>query len=316
MEEVFYNPPGEYPLSLEVLSIAQLQQRGDEKHFLKPQRVDFYLLLAVTAGACEHMVDFEHVSAGPGTWLLLRPGQVQRFDFSRPWQGLALVVRPEFLQPQARLTERDLLALSASLDRLPSCLQAPPDQHEAALQTLQQMGRDAALPVPAHDRHLLLRHQLHGLIWRLHLLQGQPPSEASMARQRFGRFEQLLHLHLREQHGLAFYAEALACSAKSLSRACLEATGRPAKAVLRARLLLEARRLLAHTVLPVKTIADVLGFEEPTHFVKFFRQEAGCTPGAFRREQSGGHGTARASGARRAAPAPVEPSGHATHERP
>ena len=50
-------------------------------------------------------------------------------------------------------------------------------------------------------------------------------------------------------------------------------------------LLLEARRLLVHTLLPVATISDQLGFEEATNFVKFFRRETGLTPGAFRTAQ-------------------------------
>lgn len=289
MEQVRYKPPGGYGLSMEVLTVAQLKQKGNDIYFNKFQRIDFYLIIVVTAGTCVHMVDFEHLSAEPGTWLMLRPGQVQRFDFSHPWQGLLLVVRSEFMQPQALSASRDDLALAASLDQLPPSLRPEPDQHEAALHTLKQMSHDAALDASLHDRQMLLRHQMQALVWRLHLAQSQPllMGKPSMALQRFRRFDKLLQLHFREHHGLAFYADALACSEKSLSRACLEATCRPAKAVLSARLVLESKRQLAHTVLPVKSIADALGFDEPTHFVKFFRQEVGCTPGLFRRQQVG-----------------------------
>ncbi|MEZ5738657.1 MAG: helix-turn-helix domain-containing protein [Burkholderiaceae bacterium] len=71
---------------------------------------------------------------------------------------------------------------------------------------------------------------------------------------------------------------------RSLARAALLVTDRSAKAVLTERLVLEAKRLLAHTLLPVATIGDQLGFAEATNFVKFFRREAGLTPGAFRAE--------------------------------
>jgi AraC-like DNA-binding protein len=55
--------------------------------------------------------------------------------------------------------------------------------------------------------------------------------------------------------------------------------------VITDRLVLEAKRLLAHTLLPVAVIGDQLGFAEATNFVKFFRREAGSTPGAFRAKQ-------------------------------
>jgi AraC-like DNA-binding protein len=48
---------------------------------------------------------------------------------------------------------------------------------------------------------------------------------------------------------------------------------------------LEAKRLLAYTTLPIALIGDRLGFDDPTNFVKFFKREAGCTPGEFRRRQ-------------------------------
>lgn len=58
-----------------------------------------------------------------------------------------------------------------------------------------------------------------------------------------------------------------------------------AKAVITDRLVLEAKRLLAHSLLPVAGIGDQLGFGEATNFVKFFRRETGLTPGDFRAEQ-------------------------------
>jgi AraC-like DNA-binding protein len=76
----------------------------------------------------------------------------------------------------------------------------------------------------------------------------------------------------------------LGCSEKSLMRAVREAAGVSAKRYVSQRVALEAKRLLAHTSLPVATIADRLGFDEPTNFVKFFRREAGAVPGAFRRQ--------------------------------
>jgi AraC-like DNA-binding protein len=58
--------------------------------------------------------------------------------------------------------------------------------------------------------------------------------------------------------------------------------------MLTQRIVLEAKRLLAHSLAPVAAIGETLGFDEATNFVKFFRRETGLTPGAFRARQSGG----------------------------
>ncbi len=290
LQQVHYDPPEDYELAVEVLDVARIKVKGNAESFARPQRVDFFLLIAVTQGRCAHMVDFEHHQATPGTWLVLRPGQLQRFDFKLPWAGQVLVVRPDFIQPSGAGRSPDELALAEALERLPPSLRPATDQHEAALQTLGQMSRDAQLTVSLQERHLLLRHQLLALLWRLCLASDAGPSAGaalSPAVRRFWRFEKLVHQNFQQERHLDFYANALACSEKTLSRACLAASGLAPKTILMGRVLLEAKRQLAHTALPIKSIAQELGFDEPTNFVKFFRQAAKCTPGEFRRQHGG-----------------------------
>lgn len=64
-------------------------------------------------------------------------------------------------------------------------------------------------------------------------------------------------------------------------------TGLTAKEVIDGRVTLEAKRLLAHTDLPVAAIAARLGFSEPTNLGKFLTRQAGASPGAFRATQRG-----------------------------
>ncbi len=58
------------------------------------------------------------------------------------------------------------------------------------------------------------------------------------------------------------------------------ATGRTAKRLIDARVVLEAQRPLVHTDLPVAAIGRMLGFSEPTNFGKFLARETGHTPEA------------------------------------
>jgi AraC-like DNA-binding protein len=84
---------------------------------------------------------------------------------------------------------------------------------------------------------------------------------------------------------IARNARALGCSERSLTRATREVVGMSAKELVTARLVLEARRRLAHSTTPVARISDDLGFSEATNFVKFFRRETRTTPRAFRTTQ-------------------------------
>ncbi|MFE8991388.1 helix-turn-helix transcriptional regulator [Streptomyces collinus] len=78
------------------------------------------------------------------------------------------------------------------------------------------------------------------------------------------------------------YAEALGYSSRTLSRATLASVGLGAKEVIDRRVVLEARRLLAHSDQTAARIAGRLGFSSATHFSKFFHQRTGQSPIAFR----------------------------------
>ena len=89
--------------------------------------------------------------------------------------------------------------------------------------------------------------------------------------------------HFAKWHQVADYAQQLGCLEKSLTRAAMAAVGMSAKAFISSRINLEAKRLLVHTGLPVAVIAENLGFDEATNFIKFFKREVGFTPAEFRR---------------------------------
>lgn len=85
-----------------------------------------------------------------------------------------------------------------------------------------------------------------------------------------------------EWHHVADYARALGYDVRTLTRATRAATGTGAKTFLDQRILLEAKRLLAHTDLPVSGCARRLGFRDVGNFTTFFRRQAGLPPAGWR----------------------------------
>ena len=77
------------------------------------------------------------------------------------------------------------------------------------------------------------------------------------------------------------YAELLAYSPRTISRATIEAVGVGPKEFVDRRVLLEAKRLLAHSDLTAAQIGDELGFSDAANFGKFFR-DTGNSPIDFR----------------------------------
>lgn len=95
-------------------------------------------------------------------------------------------------------------------------------------------------------------------------------------------FRTLLEAHFREHRPLSFYAEALQVSVDHLSRTCRAVAGQGALEMMHARVVLEARRLLAYAPQSVAEVAEALGFADPAYFSRFFARVVGESPTRYR----------------------------------
>jgi AraC family transcriptional regulator, transcriptional activator of pobA len=110
------------------------------------------------------------------------------------------------------------------------------------------------------------------------------PASASLSRSRqlVARFRTLIESGFRSSHTIPDYARALRVSETRLRNACLSTTGQPPIQLLHTRIVLEAKRQLVYTVMPVAEIAYTLGFDDPAYFSRFFTRRAGISPRSYR----------------------------------
>lgn len=285
--QVRYAPPDGYALDLEIFPVSALRKRVSARMLQTTERIEFYMLIYVTEGRCTHMADFELFACEPGSLLILQPGQVHRFDMTTDWQGWVLLYRPEFRYPYKNSIPQGELEAFQYLEDLPVHLTLNESEQQTMMTSITRMFEDAKIEAAPGILHALLRNQLYVILIRLNLIQShrQPPEQApQLVVQRFKRFRSAVEKEFYRWHRVADYAKALGCSEKTLGRTTLEISGMNAKTYLSQRIALEAKRLLVHTGLPVSVIADTLGFDESSNFVKFFRREVGCSPGDFRKQ--------------------------------
>ncbi len=140
----------------------------------------------------------------------------------------------------------------------------------------------------AHEeRRPLLRHLLHALLLILRRRARSstrpcPPSTRAV----FTLLRNEVDQRFATTRRVEDYERIIGYSSKTLSRAARAATGLNAKEYIDQRVLLEGRRLLAHTRLSAGEVAQQLGFSELTNFIKFFRRNGGESPSEFRRRES------------------------------
>lgn len=266
----------EYRLDVEVLDAAELRSRVAAVPDRGYERTDFQCFLFVESGAYRHVVDFELHECRAGSCVSIRPGQVHRFGPTSDWSGWILIAGPHHV-PE-------------TVADLPSHIRLDGSLAEATAELFGRMAADAFL---AADRLLLddlLALQTRVLAQRLALGEadgGGATIADPTALDRYRALRAAVDENFDRWHQVQPYADHLGHSRKSLDRACRAVSDMSAKRVIVERIVLEAKRLLAHTRLPVASVSDRLGFDEPTNFVKYFKRETGTTPARFRERLTG-----------------------------
>ncbi|MFT5819581.1 MAG: AraC family transcriptional activator of pobA [Crocinitomix sp.] len=95
-------------------------------------------------------------------------------------------------------------------------------------------------------------------------------------------FNILLEQNFKTESSVQFYVDCLFTTAKTLAKFVKEVYKTPTKTVIDDRRILEIKRLLIGTSLPIKEISYALGFDEPTNMNKFFKKRVELTPATFR----------------------------------
>ncbi|MEU9568834.1 AraC family transcriptional regulator [Streptomyces massasporeus] len=244
-------------------------------------RIDFHVVMLFGAGPVRHMVDFTEYEATAGDLLWIRPGQVHRFSRSSEYRGTVLTMQPGFL-PRSTVEATGLYRYD-----LPPLLRPDAAQlaglRAALAQLLREYEDTDTLPLSLHTA--VLRHTLTAFLLRLaHLAASTAQSLRQRSDSTFTLFRDAVERDFATNHSVSAYADALGYSRRTLVRAVRAATGETPKAFIDKRVVLEAKRLLAHTELPIGRVGVAIGFPDAANFSKFFHQHTDQTPAAFRAE--------------------------------
>ncbi|WP_158974894.1 AraC family transcriptional regulator [Cellulophaga sp. L1A9] len=98
----------------------------------------------------------------------------------------------------------------------------------------------------------------------------------------FFKFKDLIELHYTSGLAIIDYANLLNTSSKTLTTITKNVVDKAPSQLVKERVLLEAKRLLKFTNLPINEVAFRLGFEDDSYFIKYFKRSIGTSPKAYR----------------------------------
>jgi len=280
-----YKFKDDFGLEFELVELSLLYKNHANK-LITPHRTSFYHILWFQQDAI-HYVDFEPVHIKANCLLFLNKGVVQQY-YADETKGKALLFTDSFMarHPDALTFLKSTVLFNDLLEtaqiQIPSGDPSIPSLYDA-ISTESGHARDGF-------QQAILLNYLHNLLQlseRHYRQQGFREIKKSADLDYTLLFRNELETHYKTVRQVSKYASRLNVTEKRLNAATTKVLGRTPKGLIDERVMLESKRLLAHTWLSVKEIGYELGFDEPTNFIKYFRKHSGKTPVEFREEITG-----------------------------
>ncbi len=209
---------------------------------------------------------------GPNNAVFIPPGVMHGFEIAPRVQGsvvffgrehgLHLPEKTHFLRPRDPISQKELVATLEHIQRELESARA--GAQRAARHYLGLIGVWLDRQIERETRSEVL------------------PSRPAAAQALVARYSALLERDFRSNLAVADFAAALGVTPTHLTRACRATCGKSAHMLLEDRVLFEARRLLTETRLPIKEVAQLLGYNSAGYFTRAFQKAEGVTPSAFR----------------------------------
>jgi len=275
------------PQEFEIVDLVELYQDFKET-LTTTHRTGFYHIIWFQKGNPTHLVDFDPIKIKANTLLFLNKNIVHRFDNKTMFEGKAILFTDSFFCK----TETDTKFLRSNIlfNDLFSVSQIQLDEQTNFFTDILHQMTSELKNSKDNSQADILKNLLHNFL--LH-------SERIKREQNFVElrkdanldyvmlFKDLLEKNYKIQKQVSYYAKEMFISEKRLNQATSKLFGKTSKEIINDRVMLEAKRVLAHTNESIKEICYALGFEEPTNFIKYFKKHATITPTEFREKNLG-----------------------------
>ncbi len=260
-----------------IRKVGDIMRGGDLYHGL--HRHDFNFILLIEEGQGTHEIDFVSFKVQDRSLFMLRPGQVHQLELKAGAKGYLLESHPRFYQAAGKeALHRMRKAWGKSHCRLTS--QSFDRLHELLGKIYEEyIGKEEGF-LDAIKANLDLF--FIEFIRQSPDPKGSPLHTNSYSLERLEEFQDLLEKHIAENKQVSFYIQQMNLSAYQLNEVTRTTLGKTASEMINEQIILEGRRYLLGTTHQIKVVADLLGYEDVSYFIRFFKKHTGLTPEAYR----------------------------------
>jgi len=269
------------PVFAESFSIRDVRELLAGKDMVQElHRHDFFYVLALKKGKGSHAIDFTSYDVSDKAVFFMRPGQVHQLTLKAGSMGYLLAFKIGFYDPGDKISNQLLRKASNRNHYL-----FDPARFKKLLSLLTYIFREYTDQQAGYEK--VIKANLDIFLIELVRRQGKSsPGKNAYAQQRLEELLGLLETDLSQHKQVSAYAGMLNLSPYQLNAITKAMLGKTCSALIHEYLILESKRQLLATSNQVSQIADHLGYEDVSYFIRFFSKHTGYSPETFRNKFS------------------------------
>lgn len=263
---------------INIRKVQDIQNGNDLLHEL--HRHNFFFILALQYGEGIHEIDFETYKILDKSIFILRPGQVHQLKLKAGAIGYLMEFDSEFYHPDNKTAALRFQKANSKNFCIPEKI-----RFEKLHAILSIIFEECA---NKQEGYLEVVKANLDIFFIEFVRQSPEPGNRtkpviSYTQERFEEFVQLVEKHINIHKQVSKYTNLMGLSPYQLNEITKSAVGKTASALITDQIILEAKRQLLATPNQIKDIADQLGYEDISYFIRLFKKHTGHSPKVFRK---------------------------------
>ncbi len=253
----------------------------DIEHLKKSHRHEFYTLIFITEGEGNHTIDFDDYRLQPNRIFLINYGQVHSWKKINAVKGFVVL----FTKDSYNLvfTGNDKIKSDKVFTTNTPFIDLQPSEIKDWVSLLKIIESEFLKAQLNQQEIICMLLKIMMLKFnRNQFINIKNETKSNKKSDVIDHYHDLINEYYKEWKLPKLYAQMLFITPNHLNTICNEVAGKNATVLIKRRVILEAKRLLTHTTMTVTQIAYELGFEDNSHFGKYFKSEVAETPEKFR----------------------------------
>jgi AraC family transcriptional activator of pobA len=250
-----------------------------------PHRHNYYTVIWSFTATGKHIIDFKEYPIKPHQIFFVNPSQVHQIISNPNPTGYVILFSPEFLERNSIrsdfISNLKLFQLRDESAALPINLKMREKLKIFADQMLEAFNSNADLSMDIIGAYLkLFLIECNG---HCSLTKNTNTQSVEVGKTLVKKFKEIVEKNFTKWHQVKKYADALNVTPNYLNEVIKTAINVSAKEFIQNRIVVEAKRMIVFTNKSSKEIGYEMGFEDPSHFSKFFKSQSGQTLQEFKK---------------------------------